>query len=382
MKIAIIGSAGIPARYGGFETMTHQLATRFSVEHEVHVYCSNKIYRKEERTGKFEDVILHHVPLKINGMSSILYDLYCILHALVYADTLIVLGVSGAMFLPIVRMFPNKQIITSLDGLEWKRNKWLKPTRWMLKFFERMAVRFSHSVIADNTAIQDYIKVEYNLEAQLIEYGADHVQRVLPSPVEFIAYPFLKEPYAFTVCRIEPENNIHIILDAFTELSLPLIIVGNWNSSKYGRQLKFKYSKFQNIQLLHPIYQQRALDVIRSNAYLYIHGHSAGGTNPSLIEAMYLNLPVFAFDVSFNRATTENAAFYFSDAPALTKLIRLANATDIQSNRAQMLSIATRRYNWSRIANKFNALFKPELQTRPVQPKTTVTLETSKHSAA
>jgi len=382
MKIAIIGSAGIPARYGGFETMAHHLATRFSVEHEVHVYCSNKIYKKEERTGKYEDVILHHVPLNANGICSIPYDLYCILHALIYADTLIVLGVSGAMFLPLVRLFPQKQIITSVDGLEWKRNKWSKPTRLMLKFFERMAVKFSHHIIADNLAIQEYIEAEYGVNAELIEYGADHVQRVLPSPVEFVAYPFLKEQYAFTVCRIEPENNIHVILDAFTQLRLPLIIVGNWNASEYGKQLKSNYSKYENIQLLNPIYQQRALDVIRSNAYLYMHGHSAGGTNPSLIEAMHLNLPVFAFDVSFNRATTENAAFYFSDAETLASLIQLTNTADIQNNRAQMLSIAMRRYNWSRIANKFNALFQPEFETIPAQTETAITWEPSKQTAA
>jgi len=252
----------------------------------------------------------------------------------------------------------------------------------MLKFFERMAVKFSHHIIADNLAIQEYIAAEYGVNAELIEYGADHVQRVLPSPVEFVAYPFLKEQYAFTVCRIEPENNIHVILDAFTQLSLPLIIVGNWNASEYGKQLKSNYSKYENILLLNPIYQQRALDVVRSNAYLYMHGHSAGGTNPSLIEAMHLNLPVFAFDVSFNRATTENAAFYFSDAETLASLIQLTNTADIQNNRAQMLSIAMRRYNWSRIANKFNALFQPELQTIPAQGQTAVTWEPSKQSAA
>jgi glycosyltransferase involved in cell wall biosynthesis len=382
MKIAIIGCAGIPARYGGFETMAHHLASRFSVEHEVHVYCSNSIYRKEERTGKFEEVILHHIPLNANGMSSIPYDLYCILDALVYADTLIVLGVSGAMFLPFVRLFPNKQVITSVDGLEWKRNKWSKPTRWMLKFFERMAVRFSHYVIADNLAIQQYIEDEYGVEAELIEYGADHVQRVLPSPVEFVAYPFLKEQYAFTVCRIEPENNIHVILEAFVNTSQTLVIVGNWNASDYGKQLKIKYGSQENIKLLHPIYEQRALDVIRSNAYLYMHGHSAGGTNPSLIEAMHLNLPVFAFDVSFNRATTENAAFYFSDAQSLNALINSTNPADIQNNRAQMLNIAMRRYNWSRIASKFNALFKPELQTIPSQAETTLTWDQSNQTAA
>lgn len=382
MKIAIIGSDGISTRYGGYENLAHHLATRFSVEHEVHVYCSNKFYNKKERTDKYEDVILHHVPLNANGMSFIPYDLYCIFHALIYADTFIIFGISGALFLPFVRLFSNKQVITSIDCLEWKRIKWSKPTKWMLKFFERMVVRFSHVVIADNLAIQEYIEEEYGVEAELIEYGADHVQRVMPSPVEFIAYPFLKETYAFSVCRIEPENNIHVILDAFIGLSLPLIIVGNWNASEYGRQLKHKYSKFENIQLLQPIFQQRVLDVIRSNAYLYMHGHSEGGTNLSLIEAMHLNLPIFAFDVSYNRATTENAAFYFSDATTLSNLIKSTNVADIQSNRAQMLNIAMRRYNWSRIANKYSSLLKPEILTIPVSSETTLLCDSSKQTAA
>jgi glycosyltransferase involved in cell wall biosynthesis len=134
--------------------------------------------------------------------------------------------------------------------------------------------------------------------------------------------------------------------------------------------------------LLHPIAEQRALDVVRSNAYLYMHGNSAGGTNPSLIEAMYLNLPVFAFDVSYNRATTENAAFYFSDADTLSALIQLSNTADIRKNRSQMLNIAMRRYNWSKIANKFSALFQPETQVIPCQPKTVLDWELSNQNAA
>jgi glycosyltransferase involved in cell wall biosynthesis len=382
MKIAIIGSAEIPSRCGGFETMAYQLATRFSVEHEVHVYCNNKIYKKEARIGEFEDVFLHHVAFNAKGIGSIPYDLYCIFHALNYADTIIVLGVSGAIFLPLVRLFKNKKIITSVSGLEWKRRKWSRPKRWKLKLFERLAVRFSHSIIADNLAIQEYLGEEYGIDAELIEYGADHVQRVIPSYLEFVAYPFLIDKYAFTVCRIEPENNVHIILEAFTKINIPLVIVGNWNANNYGRLLKKKYSKYQNIQLLHPIAEQRALDVVRSNAYLYMHGNSAGGTNPSLIEAMYLNLPVFAFDVSYNRATTENAAFYFSDADTLSALIQLSNTADIRKNRSQMLNIAMRRYNWSKIANKFCALFKPETQVIPCQPKTVLDWELSNQNAA
>jgi glycosyltransferase involved in cell wall biosynthesis len=116
-------------------------------------------------------------------------------------------------------------------------------------------------------------------------------------------------PYACKVCRIEPENNVHVVLDAFSKLPRhTLVFIGNWNNSEYGRALREKYKDNTNMHLLDPIYDQRTLDVIRGNCFLYIHGHSAGGTNPSLVEAMYLGLPVIAFDVSYNRTTTDNSS--------------------------------------------------------------------------
>ena len=134
--------------------------------------------------------------------------------------------------------------------------------------------------------------------------GGDQISRVQDDSL-FEKYPFCREPYSVTVCRIEPENNVHVILEAFSEmLDETLVFVGNWEKSEYGRSLKEKFSVCKNILLLDPIYEPHTVNWLRSNARVYIHGHSAGGTNPSLVEAMNLSLPILAFDCVYNRATT------------------------------------------------------------------------------
>lgn len=171
-------------------------------------------------------------------------------------------------------------------------------------------------------------------------------------------YPFLDKKYAFTVCRIEPENNLHLILEAFEKNSpFPLVIVGNWQNSEYGQKLFRKYSSHSDITLLDPIYNQQKLNSIRTKCRFYLHGHSCGGTNPSLVEAMYLGLPVIAFDVNFNRETTENQALYFDSPLSLKKIcIETTEEQCLQIGRI-MKEIALRRYTWKRISECYAKLF-------------------------
>lgn len=353
-KIAIVGTAGIPARYGGFETLAHHLAIELQDECELSVYCSTKFYEKSERKKYWNKARLFHLPLNANGIQSIPYDIISIFHALFYADVIVVLGVSGAIVLPLVKLFSRKKIIVNIDGLEWKRGKWSKPIKKFLKWSEKIAVRFSDADITDNLAIKEYTAKEYGTVSHLIEYGADHTIKKQISKNLLKEYPFLKYPYAFKVCRIEPENNIHIVLEAFAHSSKKnLVIVGNWNASEYGIQLKKKFETHPRIQLLDPIYNQEKLDMIRSNCHIYIHGHSAGGTNPSLVEAMYLGLPIMAFDVTYNRCTTENKALFFKNTEELNTLLNETKYSSLIELKDNLKEIADRRYTWSVIANKY-----------------------------
>ena len=355
--IAIIGTAGVPSRYGGFETLAHQLVLHLGQEYKLHVYASKKTYKRHERVKNWKSARIHYLPFSANGVSSILYDMVSMIHALFYADQFIVLGVSGGIFIPFIKLFTRKKVIVNIDGLEWRREKWNKYAQKFLKFSERVAVRFSDADITDNEAIKRYTAIHYKTASHLIAYGADHVSPRDIQKDDYLKYPFLRQPYAFKVARIEPENNIKMILKAFAAVpDKTLIIVGNWYHSEYGKTLRAHYEQHKNIHLLDPIYDQQKLDVLRSNCYLYIHGHSAGGTNPSLVEAMFLNLPVLSYDVSYNRATTNNQALYFNDEIALVELLQNTPYTELLALRKRMYNVAVFRYTWRYISGRYASI--------------------------
>ncbi|MGB0850535.1 MAG: DUF1972 domain-containing protein [Bacteroidia bacterium] len=357
-RISIIGTVGLPAKYGGFETLTDHLVSQLSEEHDITVYCSKKKYSKEERISTYKGAKLKYINLDANGIQSIPYDSISILRSLFHSDILLILGVAGAWMLPFVKLFTRKKIIISIDGIEWKREKWSTLAKLYLRWAEKMAVKFSHADISDNESIQDYTAMRYGTISRVIEYGADHTMKVTPETVDVQNYPFLNLDYAFKVCRIEPENNVHVVLEAFAKMPKKLLVmVGNWEANSYGKKLKAKYSKNKNLLLFDPIYNQRTIDMLRGNASLYIHGHTAGGTNPSLVEAMYLGLPIISYNVSYNKTTTENRALYFKTEKELIELVSGTSVHALSYIADQMGDIAQRRYNWSLIAKKYNRLF-------------------------
>ncbi len=355
-KVSIIGTVGIPASYGGFETLTEYLVKELNDKFELTVFCSKKSYA--EYPTEYNGAKLEYINLKANGIQSIPYDIISIFKALKKSDILLILGVSGCLVLPFVKLLTNKKLVINIDGLEWKRDKWNKAAKLFLKYSEKLAVKYADEVVSDNKAIQQYVFDEYGIESHLIAYGADHVKKYDIKKELLNKYPFLEEKYAFKVCRIEPENNIHIVLEAFANYKdLPIVIVGNWDNSEYGKNLKDKYSNYKNIFLLDPIYDQKILNQIRSNCYVYIHGHSAGGTNPSLVEAMYLGLPIVAFNVIYNRETTQNKADYFVNSDMLIEVLKDINPDKLLANGKNMKEIALDNYVWQKIACKYVNLF-------------------------
>ena len=363
-KLAVIGTVGLPAKYGGFETLTSHLVEQLDQRYDMTVYCSGKQYPAADRKTHYRNARLHYLPLEANGVQSIPYDTWSILHAVMYADVLLILGVAGAWILPFVRLFTKKRIIISIDGIEWKRDKWSWAAKMYLYWAEKIAVKYSHCDISDNESIQDYTALRYGSLSNVIEYGADHTLRVEVQPADVERYPFLAAPYAFKVCRIEPENNIEMILEAFSaEASLPLVLVGNWAKSTFGQEVKERYADRPNLILLDPIYVQREIDLLRGNASLYVHGHSAGGTNPSLVEAMYLGLPIMAYGVSYNRTTTEGKAYYFDSQAELEALLATTSPEEWPAVGQRMREIADRRYRWEVIAIKYDALVQRACRT-------------------
>lgn len=366
--VAIIGTAGAPAKYGGFEILAGHLITGLQSRFEMSVYCSAKKYPKESRIKNYNGARLFYLPFKATGIQSIFYNCFSILHALFYADVLLVLGVSGGFMLPFVRLFTNKKIVTAINGIEWKRSERSRLAGLYLWMAEWMAVKYSHANVSDNEAIKDYTAIRYKTLSTMIECGADHAVKESPTPQDLVRYPFLRKPYAFAVADIEPENNIHLILDAFSRLPLQtLVLTGNWGRHKYGLQLRKKYAACLNIHMMDPVSNPRELDVLRGNCFVYLHGHSAGGTHPYLVEAMYLGLPVIAYGVSYNRATTEGRAFYFRSAEDIVHLLNTRRMAQYRQTGADMQAIAYRRYTWKNVAARYAGLLDNVVSTAPRQ---------------
>ena len=355
-KIAIIGSVGLPAKYGGWETLVDNLTSCLKGQFEFTVFCSAKKY--EKKLVSYNDAILEYINLNANGVQSILYDLVSLLKALRFADVILVLGVSGCIFLPVIKLFTRKKIIVNIDGLEWRRAKWGRFAKWFLKMSEAAAVRSADVVVADNQAIQRYLEVRYGKTGKLIAYGSDHALHQDFDDQEKNKYIFSTKRYAFKVCRIEPENNIDIILQCFKNYdNIDLVIIGNWNNSKYGINLKKYYCNFSHIHLLDPIYDQIILNKIRSNCYVYIHGHSAGGTNPSLVEAMHLGLPIISFSCDFNKFTMHEEGLFFNNSEELVDILVNTDAADFNLFGIKMKVIADEFYTWHKISEKYAELF-------------------------
>ncbi|MDE6754852.1 MAG: DUF1972 domain-containing protein [Muribaculaceae bacterium] len=358
MKVAIIGTVGVPANYGGFETLVEQLIRHnHSEDIQYAVYCSKKSY--DDERWVYHGAKTEYIGLNANGIQSIPYDILSLVKASRKSDVILILGVSGCAFLPIFRLFSKKKLIINIDGLEHRRDKWNKWIRKFLKFSEKQAVKYADVIVTDNQGITDYVKEEYGKDSELIAYGGDHVlTSINPATEEEVLkeYDLEKDGYALGICRIEPENNVHIILNAFERAQKKLVFIGNWDKSDYGKNLKEKYEDSKFVKITPAVYDLDKLNVIRSNCSIYLHGHSAGGTNPSLVEAMFFKKPILAFDCIYNRESTENKATYFRDENELIKLLQ-SPKEELDLNAINMLEIAQRRYKWSTIASQYEHLY-------------------------
>jgi hypothetical protein len=315
MRIGIIGTRGIPNHYGGFEQFAEHLAT-FLVEKECEVYVYNSSNHPYKQTV-FKGVNIVHCndpEGKMGTIGQFVYDLNCILDTRKRnLDIILQLGYTSSSIWSL--FFPKKPlIITNMDGLEWKRSKYTFFVRVFLKYAERLGVKYSDFLISDSEGIKKYIDNKYQKDSKFIAYGSKVVSEIDESVLA--KYNLEKLNYNMLIARIEPENNIETILDGvvLSEINSPFLVIGNYNSNSFGKTLKDKFKNQKNIKFLSSIYNNNELNALRHYCNLYFHGHSVGGTNPSLLEAMGSSNLIIAHNNIFNKAVLKGDAYYFYNA--------------------------------------------------------------------
>ena len=367
MKLAIIGDRGIPARYSGFSTLVEQLALRLVQEHgaEVTVYCRNQYY--EERGPDWHGVRRVFLPAP-GGKSfeSLIHSSFAVLHAMFQRyDAVFVLDPGNAPLCWPLRL-RRRPLVIHTDGLGWQRRKWSKLQRRYYKWSERVSVWVAHALVTDARAMQRYYVDEYGADSTFIPYSG--VVGAPPSSDALKRFGLQPGGYYLVVARLEPENNVDLVIREYLASSCtrPLVVVG-------GSPYLTPYSQAileepdPRVRSLGPIYESATLNGLYGGCTCYIHGHEVGGTNPSLLRAMQAGAPCVAVDVVFTREVLGQAGEFFAKAPgSLAALLSRLDAQpeELARRGAALRARAEAEYRWDAIAAAFAALFRALIEAR------------------
>lgn len=354
MRIAMIGTRGVPARYGGFETAVEEVGRRLvSAGHEVLVYC-----RGERTAPEHLGMALVHLPavrVKVGEtLSHTALSVWDLRRREV--DVALVFNAANALLLPGIRV----PTAVHVDGLEWKRAKWSGAGRAYYQLAERLAVRWADALIADAGGIRDYYRERYDADSHLIAYGAP-VLRDLPDTL-LARLGLTSRGYHLVVARLEPENLVHVSVEGYLRSSarLPLVVVGSAPySPDYTRELHATAdSSGGRVRMVGAVWDQDLLNQLYGHSATYLHGHSVGGTNPSLLRAMGTGAPVLAYDVVFSREVLGPTGCYFASAAQLAPLLDEAEA-DLAGSAARGRAgqdRAAELYRWDDVAEQYAQL--------------------------
>ena len=356
-RIAMIGTRGVPPRYGGFETAVDEIGKRLVAKgHDVIVYCRNDSTPLSHFHG-MERVSLPALHLK--HAETLSHTALSIAHTALHpCDAAIVFNAANAPLLPGLQL-RHIPVAVHLDGLEWSRTKWKGAGRRYYQWAERVAVWRGDRLIADARAIQEYYLRRYGVGTTFIPYGAPIYR---PDGSDRLAsLGLLPGGYHLVVARMEPENNVHLVVEAYvsSKARLPLVVVGSAPyAERYSSLVREAAGGNKNVRFIGSVWDQDILNDLYAHARLYIHGHSVGGTNPSLLRAMGAAAPVAAIDVIFNREVLADAGMYFTDETDLAAIIGHAEAH--QAEHAELGVAAQRRaaseYDWDDVADRYERL--------------------------
>jgi len=366
IKLAILGTRGIPNNYGGFEQFAEYLSVALvSRGFEVTVYNPHFHSYRENSFKGVKIVKIYSPESYLGGWANFIYDFASLWHAYNRKfDIVYELGYasSAVSFVALRVLKPSRTLlVTNMDGLEWKRAKWNSVIKWFTKYSEKIALRFSDIVVSDNIGIQNYYQNTYKKHTKFFPYGADMVNSF---DVDYLKkYDVKPFQYYLIIARLEPENNIELMIQSYLESRVeePILIIGSVNNS-FGKKIKDRY-KLEKVIFLGGIYEKSIIDSLRHYAKIYLHGHSVGGTNPSLLEAMASSCLIVAHNNEFNKSVLGDTGLYFKNEEELIKLFIKLKASFPE--RQRMIQTNTNKieliYKWDKITAEYADFFKTSL---------------------
>ena len=361
LKIAFLGARGIPACYSGYDTLVDELSRALvkSGEAKVVVYCRAAYYKA--RPDFIDGVRLIYLPApRIKALESLLHSFFSAIHVLCQkVDIIYFVDPANAPFCILLRLL-GKKVLIHTDGLGWKRRKWGQIARRYYKFVEWLSARFISVLITDNFEMRNYYFKEYNAYSTYIPYGAKNYAGI--NEYTYSYYCLKPKEYILVVARLERENNTDLIIREYIDsgLTLPLVIVGDSPYDPKYWALLHKIAD-KRIRFLGRIDDQQKLNALYRGAFLYIHGHEVGGTNPSLLRAMnYSTLPV-VINVPFNISVVEKGGIVFNKKKGhLSSILKnlMHNPEKVKELGKFSKMRADSEFTWKRVVEEHLKLFK------------------------
>jgi glycosyltransferase involved in cell wall biosynthesis len=364
MSIAMVGTRGVPARYGGFETAVEEVGRRLVDRgHKVVVYCRNNpdVTARPPATYLGMDLV-HLGAARTRTLETLSHTALSVGHLITHrTDAAIVFNAANAPLLPAIRA-ARIPVATHVDGLEWKRAKWGRSGRRYYRMAEALAVRWSDVLIADAEGISDYYREAFSAPTTLLTYGAPLIE---PGQDRLAELGLTRGGYHLVVARFEPENHVHVIVEGYVASAArkPLIVVG---SAPYADEYTQRVHALADgrVRYLGGVWDQDLLDQLYANCATYLHGHSVGGTNPSLLRAIGAGAAVTAYDVDFNREVLVDAGRYFRTPEDVARQVAAVEADPQGVARAGRRSRdLAARYDWEQVAAGYEELAR-DLATR------------------
>jgi glycosyltransferase involved in cell wall biosynthesis len=354
MKIAILGTRGIPNNYGGFEQITEWLSAGLAEKnHDVTVYNSHNHPYKQFKWKNVHIVHCFDPEYLLRTAGQFVYDLNCIRDARNRNfDVILFMGYTSSSIWSV--FFPKKPVIISnMDGFEWKRTKYAKHVRLFLQFAERLAVKSSDQHIADSTVMKDYLQKKYKITSHYIPYGPSCTE---PAVFNENEYGLEASMYYLLLARMESENNVEMILDGFVQSGSEkkFLVVGN-TKTPLGKRMEKKYSG-SRVLFAGGIFNPSIVESLRRNAFMYFHGHSVGGTNPSLLEAMNSRVLIAAHRNPFNEAVLGEDSLYFSSPGEVRTIIENGFNYDKERMIRNNVEKLAKEFNREKVIAKYEAL--------------------------